>query len=104
MRGIGIALDNDFDLKIVPQRGPDGKIIKGLTLEEALPQNQAVILKMQPGELKEVPYLGCGIDDISLDNDILEWRRKIRMQLEIDGQLVKDVKFTNSKLMIDASY
>jgi len=104
MRGTAIALGNDFDLKVIPQRGIDGKIIKGLRLEETLPQNQAIILKMQPGELKEVPYLGCGIDDISLDNDLLEWRRKIRMQLELDGQAVKDVKFTDSKLKIDASY
>jgi len=104
MRGTAIALANDFDLKINTQRGADGKVVKGLILEETLPQNQAIILKMQPGELKEVPYLGCGIDDISLDNDLLEWRRKIRMQLELDGQTVENVKFTNSKLLIDASY
>lgn len=105
MRGIGIALDENFDVKINPVRDSSGKIIRGVVLEKTLPQNQAVILKMQPGELKRVPYLGCGIDDIVNDNDLLAWKRKIRMQMEQDMQVVNDVKFTsNNKLQIDARY
>ena len=104
MRGIGISLDKNFDLDILPVRGADGKIKSGLHLAETLPQNQAVILAVQPGEIKEVPYLGVGIEDMLLDNDWLTWRRKIRMNMELDGQKVKVVELKKDKLGIDATY
>lgn len=104
MRGRGIALNADFDLDILPQRDAFGKITGGLQLAATLPQNQACILAMQPGELKEVPFLGVGIDDMLLDNDWLKWRRKIRMNMELDGQQIDDVKLVNGKLTIDAKY
>lgn len=104
MRGIGIQLTNDFDLDVLPVRGADGKIQSGFRLAETLPQNQAVILTCHAGEIKEVPYLGVGISDIVLDNDWLSWRRKIRMQMELDRQQVKEVKLINGKLIIDAKY
>lgn len=104
MRGIGISLDKNFDLDILPVRGADGKIKSGLHLAETLPQNQAIILAIQPGEIKDMPVLGVGIEDMLLDNDWLAWRRKIRMNMELDEQRVKDVKLQNEKLSIDAEY
>ena len=104
MRGVGISLDENFDLDILPVRGADGKIKRGLHLSETLPQNQAIILAVQPGEIKDMPYLGVGIEDMLLDNDWLTWRRKIRMNMELDGQKVKGVELKNDKLSIDATY
>lgn len=104
MRGIGIQLTADFDLDILPIRGSDGKIKTGFRLAATLPQNQACILVMYPGELKEVPHLGVGIEDMLLDNDWLRWRRKIRMNMELDGQKVDDVQLVKGKLIIDAKY
>lgn len=104
MRGIGIALNENFDLDILPVRDMDGKIISGLRLAETLPQNQAIILAIQPGEIKDMPVLGVGIEDMLLDNDWLSWRRKIRMNMELDGQRVKEILLSNGKIQLDATY
>lgn len=104
MRGIGIALNEKFDMDIVPVRGADGKLISGMYLAKTLPQNQAIILAVQPGEIKDMPHLGVGISDIVLDNDWLSWRRKIRMNMELDGQAVKNIDLKNGQLTIDANY
>lgn len=105
MRGTGILLNDDFDLKILPVRDGSGKIVSGVQVGNTLFQNQALILLCHPGEIKEVPQMGAGIEDVLLDNDYLEWRRKIRMQMELDGQQVNSVQFSNTqKLMIDAKY
>lgn len=104
MRGKGILIGDDFDLVIEPVRGSNGKIVGGLKVGNTLYQNQALILKCQPGELKETPMLGVGIDNISLDAGKAVWERKIRMQLGMDGQKVKSVKLGKKSLEIDATY
>lgn len=103
MRGIGIQIENDFDLKISPARGADGKL-KGFVLAETINQNTALILAHQPGQFKDDPTLGVGIDNGLLDYDMNEWRRKIRLALEQDGQNVSSIEFTSSELKIDAKY
>lgn len=105
MRGIGIALDENFDLKINPVRDANGMIVSGVVLERTLPQNQAVILMMQPGELKEAPTVGCGIANMINDYDPALWRKKIKMQMEMDGQTIDAINFySNGKLQIDGQY
>jgi hypothetical protein len=104
MREIGIALDSNYDLKIVVTRDANGMITRGLQLEEALPQNQAVLLLARIGELKENPAMGVGLGDMINDNDTLGWERLIRTQLQLDRQVVQTVKFDNGKLKIDAHY
>lgn len=81
-----------------------GLITQGLTLGETLQQNQAVILAMHQGELKERPAVGVGISDMLLDNDPIYWRTKIKEQLEMDGQKVESVKLTQSGIEIEATY
>lgn len=76
----------------------------GLALGETTPQNQALILKLHPGELKENPAVGCGISDMLLDHDLISWRQTIREQLELDGQSVQAVKITPTGIVIDAHY
>lgn len=87
----------------------------GLTLEpvvkngtlmtgDILRQNQALILTLHNGELKERPAVGVGISDMLLDNDPIYWRTRIKEQLEMDGQTVGDVRITLSGIEIEARY
>lgn len=101
---IGIQLSSDYTPLIRLQRDEAGRILSGLALGETLPQNQALILLIHPGELKESPALGCGISDMLLDHQPLLWRTRIREQLELDGQKVNQVTITTSGIHIDAHY
>lgn len=105
MRGLGILLDDSFDIKVKPVRDSTGIIVKGMQVGNTLYQNQAIILVCHAGEISEVPQLGVGIEDMLLDNDYLMWRRTIRMNMERDGQRVNNIQFSKTKqLQIDAGY
>lgn len=98
MKKIGILLDpSDGDLLL-----NGGALAVGNTLY----QNQFLILKAQKGDLKEFPMMGAGIDDLSNDNDIVEWKRKIREELKKDGLTVTSVVIDTKKgeLIIKADY
>lgn len=101
---IGIQLSADYEPRIRLVRDEEGRIIEGLTLGETLLQNQALILTLHQGELKEAPAVGCGVSDMLLDNQPLYWRARIREQLEMDGQTVSSIKITTSGIHIDAHY
>lgn len=99
----GIQL-KDYEPDIQVRRGKDGKITSGLVVSDILRQNQALILLLHKGELKEWPAVGCGISDMLLDHDPIYWRTVIREQLEMDGQKVNSVKITTTGICVDASY
>lgn len=101
---IGIQLTADYEPHIRLVRDEEGRIIEGLALGETLPQNQALILTLHQGELKEAPAVGCGIFDMILDHRPLFWRARIREQLEMDGQTVNSIKITTTGIHIDAHY
>lgn len=101
MKGITLI---DYEAVIQPHRGSDGKIISGLVIGDTLHQNQALILHLHKGELKERPMTGCGISDMLLDNDPIYWRTLIREQLEMDRQTVTNIKITTKSIEIDAQY
>ena len=104
MKGVGIQISNDYDLDIQVSK-VNGKVVSGLTVGKTLYQNQALILMMQAGEIKTSPAVGVGLRNILLDDDKALWRRRIRMQMELDGQQVQSVQIgTDNKLKIDASY
>lgn len=101
----GILLNtetNDFDIKVV--RGIDGKIVQGLQIGDTTQQNIAIILKMQPGELKQHPTVGVGIGNIALEHDYLLYKHKIRQQLNAEGMRVKHLEINGQNIEIDASY
>lgn len=105
MRGTGFLIDDDYNLKVQPVRDASGKIISGAVIGETINQNTGLILICRKGEFKEVPALGVGIENVLLDQDYLEWRRLIRINLELDEQNIKDVKFSSvDNLFIDADY
>lgn len=75
-----------------------------LALGDTLRQNQALLLLLHKGELKERPAVGVGISDMLLDNDPIYWRTSIKEQLEMDGQKVQSVKLTKTDIKIEATY
>lgn len=76
----GLQMDDDTcDIKI--QNGH-------LALGDTMAQNQYLILMSQKGEVKEHPTLGVGIADMLNDNDVLSWKRKVRVGLQADGMEV----------------
>lgn len=93
-----------FEPMVKARRGTDGRITEGLQVGDTLRQNQALILALHKGELKERPSLGCGIEDMLLDNDPMYWRSLIREQLEMDGQAVGKVAVTKTGITIEATY
>ncbi len=101
MNGIQLT-DYDLDIKVV--KDSSGRILSGLVVGDILHQNQALILLLHKGDLKDDVSVGVGIDRMVLDNDRLTWSREIREQLEMDGQKVKDVRVTEKTIKIDASY
>ena len=95
---------NNFEIDVQLKFDTEGKILSGLRLDDTLRQNQALILVLHQGELKERPEVGVGIEDMLLDNDILYWRSRIREQLELDNQNVDKVRITTGGIEINASY
>lgn len=95
---------NNFEIDVQLKFDDEGKILSGLNLVDTLRQNQALILVLHQGELKERPEVGVGIEDMLLDNDILYWRSRIREQLELDNQNVDKVRITTGGIEINASY
>ena len=111
MKQIGIQLNdhNDtgdvLDLKIEPKRDSAGKIISGLVVGATLEQNIALLFLAQKGELKANPDLGVGLEDISLSQDYLAYRHKIKEELKKDGMIVHQLEFyANKPFKIVASY
>ena len=107
MTGIALILDeaaNGYDLKLEIKRDATGKIAQGMVLEETTPQNQAMILVANPGEFKEHPAWGVGICNIVNDHDFARWRRKIREQIEADGQRITKLEITETGLTLEAKY
>ena len=101
MNGIQMT-DFDLDIKVVQNEA--GRIVSGLVVGDILHQNQALLLILHKGDLKDNVSVGVGIDRMLLDHDRLTWAREIREQLEMDGQKVEDVLIDNKSIKIKASY
>lgn len=97
MKNTDIQIDATYDLKADPAR-------HDLTVGDVTLQNQALILKAQPGEWKEHPMTGCGIEGITNDNELNAWRRLVREQLQRDGMTVRSIRFNTDNIEIDAEY
>lgn len=101
------SLDKEqvLDLKINPRHDEAGRIISGLVIGNTMKQNQALILIAHPGDFKHQPTLGVGLSDALLDENLLEFRHKIREHFAIDGMYVKHLDFYElQKLKIEAQY
>ncbi len=91
-----ILLASDFDLFI-----SSGDLVIG----DATNQHQAILLKAGPGEIKQQPTTGVGMEAFLLDEDKSLLLREIRSQFTKDGMRVSRVSITtNGSLTIDATY
>lgn len=97
---VGIQLEYNKDSPILEPIVTNGTLLLG----DILRQNQAMILSLHQGELKENPAVGVGISDMLLDNDPIYWRMLIKEQLEMDGQTVDKVTVTKTGIKIEAKY
>lgn len=100
----GILIDETHDLEIVVTRDASGNIIAGLQLGDVTNQNINTILKSQPGEVKESPTVGVGIDNILLDHDYLLYKHKVRQQLNAEGMQVNHLEINGQNIEINANY
>lgn len=101
MKGIQLI---DYDIAVKVKRDRFGKIESGLIVGDILHQNQAIILTIHKGDLKENPSVGVGLPDMILEHNLMIIRNEIRQQLEMDGQKVNSVKVTSKSVEIDAKY
>ena len=97
MKNLDLQIDENYGLVTDPV-GHD------LRVGDTTLQNQALILLAQPGEWKEHPMVGCGIEGITNDEDSGQWRRLIREQLQRDGMTVRSIRFNPDNIEIDAQY
>ena len=97
MKNTDIKLDKDYGLRADP-------VAHDLVVGDTTLQNQALILITQPGEWKEHPLVGVGIEGITNDEDTGQWRRDIREQLARDGMRVRSIKIKGEHIEIDAEY
>lgn len=95
---------NDYDIEVKVKRDGYGRIVSGMIIGDVVHQNQAIILSMRKGDLKENPSIGVGLSDLLLEHNLLSIRSEIRQQLELDGQTVNSIKVTESSIAIDAKY
>jgi hypothetical protein len=106
-KGIGIQLSSNsesYELAITLQKDSEGKIEHGLMVGNTLPQNQALILLTEKGELKEYPLFGVGINGIINDNELEYWRKEIMDMMEQDGMTLSVLELTTKGLKIEGGY
>ena len=94
----------DYDIAVKIKRDRFGRIESGLIVGDILHQNQAIILTMRKGDLKENPSIGVGLPDMVLEHNLMAVRNEIRQQLEMDGQRVNSINVTSAAVQIDANY
>lgn len=98
--------DGDIgDVVVVPKRDALGKIVSGIVIGNTLPQNQAMILIANEGDIKEYPFIGVGFNDVLLGEELLEYRHKIRKHFAMDGLNIKVLELYDlKKFKLEASY
>lgn len=97
MKNTDIQIDENYNLKT-------NSTSHDLVVGEVTLQNQALILIAQKGEWKEKPMVGCGLGDMTNDEDNGSWKRDIREELGRDGMNVKQIKIKGEHIEIDADY
>lgn len=91
-----ILLDKDGDLD-----SANGDLIVG----KATAQNQQLLLLTNPGEWKESPTTGVGMEEFLDDDTEDELFKEIREQFKADGQTIKQLKILPSgNIGLDADY
>lgn len=94
-----------FGLRIEVVRDAENKIVSGMRIGDTVPQNQALILILVPGESKEYPTLGVDIQQLILDDDLLGLRHSIRRNFAMDGLNITALElYDTSRIKIESKY
>lgn len=101
--GIALNAENDLDVTNIT-RDAAGRIVSGMKVDNVTLQNAAMIMSFEPGELKEHPTIGVGINKMALDHNVLLYKHRIRQQLTADGMIVGKLEIINTKINIDVRY
>ncbi|MDD3685923.1 MAG: hypothetical protein PHE56_04060 [Bacteroidales bacterium] len=99
-----IEQTGNYDLSLSVKRNSLGQITQGLMIGSTLYQNQAMILRTQPGQIKEYPGAGVGLLNIVNDNEIDMWKKRITQQLEADGQKISKLILNTQGIALEAKY
>lgn len=75
-----------------------------IALGDVAEQNQWLLLATHPGEWKEHPLAGIGIDGMLSDHETAAWKRAIGQALEEDGQTIDQLTVKDGKITIKAHY
>lgn len=79
----------------------DGDLVVG---DSSLLHSRDLIIS-HPGEWKQNPTIGVGIQDFTDDDDTETLLRRVRQELIKDGQKVNKIIYTGeNKLIIDSEY
>lgn len=76
----------------------------GMAVGDVAEQNQWLLLVSHPGEWKEHPLVGVGIDGMLADHETAAWRRAIGQALEEDGQTIDLLSVKDGVITIKAHY
>lgn len=95
MKGIGIQIGSAYDLLV--ENG-------STQIGDVQPQNQALIVVSNPGEWKQHPELGVGIESWVLDDNPGNLRAEVKRHLKSDDFKVDWVTLENGELRIGAKY
>lgn len=113
MKGFAIQLTKDPHLEKILKpvfsikRDAKGKILQGLVIGSTQAQNEALILASNPGEYKNSPRLGVGLENALLSDtsDLLQYRHGVRRNYALEGLEILELDlFTWKKMKIKAVY
>lgn len=88
-------------------RDSNGLIIRGLNVGDTQPQNEAIILMSNVGEMKCAPTLGVGLDSATLleVNNTTGFKHEIRRNYALEGLQIERLDCPSiDKLNIIAKY
>ena len=91
----GILLTNAYGLDI--RNGH-------LFVSDCSRQDQVMAILSQPGEWKEAPAVGVGIESWLNDDNPGDLALEVKIQLKSIGQTVNSVTYSNDQLLLDAGY
>lgn len=113
MKGLAIQLKNDPQLLKVLRpvfrirRNAQEEIVSGLVVDSTQAQNEALILASNPGEFKNRPTMGVGLENALLGDtsDLLTYRHEARRCYKMEGLEIEKLDlFDLKKINIKARY
>jgi hypothetical protein len=90
-----ILLDDNWDL--AEENGD-------LVVDDATAQHKGIILLAQKGEIRQFPFVGVGIRDYILDDDLGDLAQAIQKQFELDGMTIDRLEVFNNGNIEEKAY